>query len=230
MSKLSIVIPVYNEKDTILKILSKIEEVDLGDVEKEIIIVDDFSTDSTRDALDKLGDKYKVIYHDRNHGKGGALRTGFVHVTGDWVIIQDADLEYDPNDYKLLLEKMREPGVEVVFGSRRLNKNYFKARHSGHIFALGGIFLTWFTNFLYGTNISDESTCYKMFKTELLKKIDLRCKRFEFCPEFIAKVARRGMKIYEVPINYYPRHKEEGKKIGWRDAFEAVWTLIRYRF
>ncbi len=230
MPKLSIVVPVYNEYKTILDILSKLDKADLGIIEKEIIIVDDFSTDGTRNLLKSLENRFKIIYHERNLGKGAALRTGFQHVTGDLVVVQDADLEYDPNDLKKMLEKFSEPGVQVVYGSRRLHHNYFARRHSGHIFAFGGIFLTWLTNLLYSTKISDESTCYKMFKTDLLKSIDLQCQRFEFCPEITAKIAKKRVKIYEVPINYFPRHKNEGKKINWEDGLEAIWTLFKYRF
>ena len=230
MPKLSIVVPVFNEHKTILDILSKLDKADLGAIEKEIIIIDDFSTDGTRNLLKSLENRFKIIYHERNLGKGAALRTGFQYVTGDWVVVQDADLEYDPNDLKKMLEKFSEPGVQVVYGSRRLHHNYFVRRHSGHIFALGGIFLTWLTNLLYQTAITDEPTCYKMFKIDLLKSIDLQCQRFEFCPEVTAKIAKKGIKIHEVPINYYPRHKDEGKKINWLDGMEAVWTLLKNRF
>ncbi|MEK7154430.1 MAG: glycosyltransferase family 2 protein [Patescibacteria group bacterium] len=227
--KLSIIIPVFNEKNTVAEILKKIETADLG-VEKEIIIVDDFSTDGTREILKTAENKFKVFYHDKNFGKGMALRTGFKEMTGDLAVIQDADLEYDPNDFKILLNKIVDEDLQVVYGSRRLNRSYLKERHSGHLFAIGGILLTWLTNFLYGTNITDEPTCYKMFRTDLLKNIDLKCVRFEFCPEITAKIAKQGIKIQEVPINYYPRHKNEGKKINWKDALEAVWTLLKYRF
>lgn len=226
--KLSIIIPVYNEKNTILKILSKIQRVDLGDVEKEIIIVDDFSKDGTREILKDLASKYKIIYHDKNQGKGSAIRTAIKHITGDLVIIQDADLEYDPNDYIKLLECAKKNDAQVVYGSRRAHIQ--EGVYSGIAFALGGIFVTRLTNLLYGTKITDESTCYKMFKSGLLQGITLKCKHFEFCPEVTAKIAKKGIKIYEVPINYYPRDKKEGKKINWRDGFEAIWTLIKYKF
>lgn len=220
----------YNEKNTILQILKKIDSVHL-DIEREIVIVDDCSVDGTRDILNCLDkNKYKIIFKEKNEGKGAALRTGFAEAVGDVIIVQDADLEYDPEDYKIMLEKMREQGVEVVYGSRRLHRNYFQERHSGHIFALGGIFLTWLTNILYGIHISDEPTCYKMFKIILLEDLHLACNRFEFCPEFTAKIAKKGIKIHEVPINYNPRHKAEGKKINWKDAVEAVWTLVKYKF
>jgi len=227
--KLSIVIPVFNEAKTIGQIMQKIQAADLG-VAKEIIIVDDGSTDGTREMLKLLASEYKIFYHDKNYGKGRALRTGFAKVTGDIIVIQDADLEYDPNNFRIMLEKITEPGVQAVYGSRRLQQSYLKSRHSGHIFALGGILLTWLANLLYGTRITDEPTCYKMFRADLLKGLNLRCQRFEFCPEVTAKIAKQGIKIHEVPINYYPRHKDEGKKINWRDAIEAAWTLLKYRF
>jgi glycosyltransferase involved in cell wall biosynthesis len=229
MKKLSIIIPVFNEKNTIAEILEKIEAIDLG-MGKEIVIIDDFSTDGTRESLGSYESKYKIIYHEKNHGKGRALRTGLANVTGDIVVVQDADLEYDPKDFKIMLAEMLSNDAQVVYGSRRLQHSYLKSRHSGHIFALGGILLTWITNLLYRTGITDEPTCYKMFKTDLLKSFNLECERFEFCPEVTAKTAKRGIKIHEVPINYYPRHKNEGKKINWQDFIEAVWTLLKYKF
>lgn len=229
MSKLSIVIPVFNENNTIAEILKRIEAADLG-VEKEIIIVDDFSTDGTRDFLRSLENRHKIIYQPKNLGKGAALRAGFKQAAGDWLVVQDADLEYNPNDFKAMLKPIIEAGALVIYGSRRLGNSYFRRRHSGYIYAFGGIFITWFTNLLYGTKITDEPTCYKMFKTDLLKSINLECERFEFCPEITAKIARRGIKIHEVPISYQPRYKSEGKKIDWRDGLEALWTLLKYRF
>lgn len=227
--KLSIIIPVFNEKSTITQILEKLEKLNLG-AEKEIIIIDDYSTDGTREIVKQYQGKYKVFYHDKNYGKGKALRTGFAAMTGEVVVVQDADLEYDPVDFKIMLDKMTASGGEVVYGSRRLNHSYFRSRHSGHIFALGGILLTWLTNLLYSTRITDEPTGYKMFKTDLLRSLDLKCQGFEFCPEVTAKIARQKIKIHEVPINYFPRHKNEGKKINWRDAIIAAWTLLKYRF
>lgn len=230
MSKLSIVIPVFNEKDTILKILSKIEAADLGFVEKEIIIVDDFSSDGTREILKTLESKYRIIYHEKNRGKGAALRSGFAYASGDWIIVQDADLEYEPQDIRALLEKMNQENASVVYGSRLLNRNIFKVRKSGQLFTIGGILVTFVTNLLYRTKITDEPTCYKMFKRDLLPKLDLKCERFEFCPEITAKIAKLGLKIYEVPISYYPRHVNEGKKIKLKDGIEAITTLIKWRF
>lgn len=229
--KLSIIVPVYNERGTIAQILEKLEKVELG-ADKEIIIVDDYSTDGTREILGLYEQKYKVVYHKKNQGKGRALRSGFAEASGDWAVVQDADMEYDPADFKKMLEKAEETGASVVYGSRRFNRkyHYFEGRYSGHLYAVGGIFLTWLTNFLYGTKITDEPTCYKMIKMDLLKNIDLECERFEFCPEITAKVAKRRIRIHEVPISYSPRHKDEGKKINWRDGLEAIWTLIKYRF
>lgn len=218
--------PVFNEENTIEQILKKLDDLDLA-LEKEIVVVDDGSTDGTKDALQKYANKHKVIFHEKNRGKGRALRTGFKEVSGDIVVIQDADLEYDPEDFKKMIAKMQEPGVAVVYGSRRLNRDYFHTRKSGHIFALGGIFLTWLTNLLYRTKITDEPTCYKMLRVDLLKKIDLECERFEFCPEITAKVAKMDIEIHEVPINYNPRHRTEGKKIGFKDALEAVVVLVK---
>jgi len=228
--KLSIIIPVYNEKNTILQILSKVDGVDFDGTEKEIIIVDDYSIDGTRDILRSLEGKYRILYHEKNRGKGAALRTGFSQASGDWVVVQDADLEYDPNDLKKMLEKASEGNVFVVYGSRRLHKNYWNERKSGHFFAMGGIFLTWLTNILYGIKITDEPTCYKMIKADLLNDLNLKCERFEFCPEVTAKIAKRKIEIYEIPIEYFPRHKDEGKKINWRDAVQAIWTLLKYKF
>jgi len=228
ISKLSIVIPVFNERDNVLKIIKKIEQTDLGKTEKEIIIIDDCSTDGTRDKLKTIEDRYKVIYQDRNYGKGFALRTGFKHTTGDYVIIQDADLEYDPDDYKIMLQAAENRNANVVYGSRRLKK--INNRYSGPFFYLGGVLVTVITNLLYGTKITDEPTCYKMFKKGLLDKIRLDCMRFEFCPEITAKIAKLGEKIIEVPIHYYPRRIDEGKKIRWTDGWQAIMVLIKYRF
>ena len=225
---LSILIPVYNEKNTILEILERINKVNLNDLgfDKEIIIIDDRSTDGTTDTVKKLEGKYKIVYHSRNQGKGAAIKSGLKEVTGDYVVVQDADLEYDPEDYRKLLKCAIENNAQVVYGSRRLNpENKFSHRS----YFLGGIFLSWVANIICGTKITDEATCYKLFKTNLLKSIQLEAKRFEFCPEVTAKIAKRGVKIYEVPIRYFPRHVDEGKKIRWRDGVLALWIIIKYR-
>lgn len=229
MNKLSIIIPVYNEKETIVEIIRRVEAVNLP-MEKEIIVVDDFSDDGTRDILKNMEARYKILYHKKNCGKGRALRTGFAVATGNYLAIQDADLEYDPNDFKILLAKIMEPNVAVVYGSRTLHKNYWSLHRSSHIFAMGGFFLSWLTRLLYNVKITDEPTCYKMFTADLLPKLNLQCERFEFCPELTAKVAKMGIEIHEVPINYHPRRKNEGKKIGWQDGWEAILTLLKYRF
>lgn len=229
---LSVIIPVFNEKNTIEKILRKIDAVDLSALgfKKEIILVDDGSSDGTREILFRIQKQVnspKIIFHETNKGKGAAIRTGLSAVSGDYVIIQDADLEYDPSDYKKLLECALKNNAQVVYGSRRKGSG---KQFSSFSFYLGGAVLTLATNLLYGTNITDEATCYKLFKTEIMKNIPLKCERFEFCPEVTAKVAKKGIKIYEVPINYFPRHQNEGKKIKWRDGVEALWILIKYRF
>lgn len=223
---LSIIIPVYNEKDTILHILQKVLSVN---IEKEIIIVDDGSTDGTREILKNLqipNVRLKVIFHEKNLGKGMAIRSAIKEVKGDIVIIQDADLEYDPNEYPKLIEPILQGKAKVVYGSRVLKKN----PKASFLFYLGGRFLSFLTNLLYGTKITDEPTCYKVFSADVLKSINLECRRFEFCPEVTAKIAKKGYKIIEVPISYRPRSVKEGKKIRWRDGFYAVWTLIKYRF
>lgn len=230
---LSVIIPVFNEKKTILEILKKIEKVNLNDFDfdKEVIIVDDGSTDGTREVLDNLireqGNKIKLVYHAKNQGKGLAIRTGLDYANGDYVVVQDADLEYNPEDYRELLDCVLKNNAQAVYGSRRLGS----PRKFSHLsFYLGGVFLTWMANLIYGTRITDEATCYKLFKTKTIKEIPLKCKKFEFCPEVTAKIAKRGIKIHEVPINYYPRSEAEGKKIKWRDGAEALWTLIKYKF
>ncbi len=227
--KLSIIIPCYNERQTIASILKLIDAVNLGSVKKEIIIVDDRSNDGTTSILKKYPPKkYKVFYHKKNSGKGAAIRTGLKNVTGDIVLIQDADLEYDPRDYPKLIEPIIKGKAQVVYGSRERNRQ--NKRHSGWSFYAGGLFLTWLTNLLYGSKLTDEATCYKAFDANLIRKIPLQCQRFEFCPEITAKVLRRGIKIAEVPIAYHPRTTQDGKKIRLRDGIEAIWTLIKYRF
>ncbi|HEY3374552.1 MAG TPA: glycosyltransferase family 2 protein [Candidatus Aquicultor sp.] len=224
--KLSVIIPCYNEKGTISELLAKVQAVD---IDKEIIVIDDGSTDSTRDILASIpqSSDITVIYHEKNKGKGAAIRTGIVHATGDLIIIQDADLEYDPNDYHALIGPfLNGSGVRVVYGSRLLKNN----GRSYWRYFLGGKVVTLVTNLLYRTHITDEPTCYKVFRSDVLKSMDLKCNRFEFCPEVTAKVAKRQIKIHEVPIAYYPRKLEEGKKIGWRDGVEAITTLLKYRF
>jgi glycosyltransferase involved in cell wall biosynthesis len=222
--KLSVVIPVYNEKKSLLEILRRVLS---APVEKEIIVVDDFSTDGTRDLLRDLEkQEFKVLYHEKNQGKGAALRTGFRHATGDFVIVQDADLEYDPNEYPKLLQPILNGAADVVYGSRFSGQR----KNMTSLHTLGNLFLTGMTNIFFRTSITDMETCYKLFKRETIQGIPIECNRFNFEPEITAKLLKRGLRIVEVPIAYSGRSSSEGKKITWRDGFSAVWTLIKYRF
>lgn len=220
---ISVIIPVYNEEETVAEVIKKIIETPF---EKEIIAVDDGSNDGTIKILKNFSDKIKLISHKQNRGKGAAIRSALQEINGDIVIIQDADLEYDPSDYGKILEPVLQNQADVVYGSRNLIHN----PRSSLSFYLGGIFLSKLTNFLYGTNITDESTGYKVFRTKILKSLNLKCNGFEFCPEVTAKLLRHGYKIKEVPISYHPRGFDEGKKIGWVDGVKAVFTLLKYRF
>ena len=226
--KLSILMPVYNERETLREILGQVRAVELPGVEKEIIVVDDGSTDGSRDILAKearAGD-LRVLYHDRNLGKGAAVRTAIDHASGDLLLIQDADLEYDPRDYPKLIQPIMEGRVAVVYGSRFLGPR--KAMLFWNM--LGNKLLTLTTNILFNAILSDMETCYKCFRADIVKGIPLHARRFEFEPEITAKVLKRGHRIFEVPISYYGREYYEGKKISWRDAPIAFWTLIKYRF
>ena len=225
---LSVLIPVFNEEDTIRELITSVMGVSTDLFSMEIIVVDDGSNDGTRSILEAIPG-IRVFVHEKNSGKGVALRTALTHATGDIVIIQDGDLEYDPNDYAAVVGPIIRGEAEIVYGSRRLKKS--NVQHSALRFFVGGMALTWFTNLLYpGARLTDEPTCYKAFRLELLKDMNLQCERFEFCPEVTAKALRRGIKITEVPISYFPRSINQGKKIGWRDGIEAAWTLLRYRF
>jgi glycosyltransferase involved in cell wall biosynthesis len=223
---LSIVIPVYNEKKTVLKILEKINSLPKS-LNREIIFVDDGSTDGSRELLSKINqENAKVILKEKNSGKGDSLAVGFKETKGDYVIIQDADLEYDPNDYLKLLEKIENSKETVVYGSRFLGS--YKDMSSLHFF--GNKVLTIVTNILYGVYLTDMETCYKLFPGDFIRKVKIRSKKFEFEPEITAKIVKSGFKIVEVPINYYGRSFDEGKKITWKDGFSAISSLIKYRF
>jgi dolichol-phosphate mannosyltransferase len=225
---LSILIPVYNEEKTIKKVISAVKKADTGNVRKEIVVVDDGSKDNSLKVLKQIKG-IKLISHTRNQGKGAAIRTAIKHATGDIIIIQDADLEYNPNEYMSLIKPIIDGKAKVVYGSRRLKKG--NKKHSGFSFYIGGVGLTIIANILYpNLHITDEPTCYKVFRSDIIKNMHLKCKRFEFCPEVTAKLAKKGIKIFEVPISYHPRSVKEGKKINWRDGIEAVWTLLRYKF
>ncbi len=228
MKKLSIIVPVYNEERTLKTILEKIKKTRLKNVKKEIIIVDDASTDGTKKILENIKDKsIKIIRHKKNMGKGYAIRTALNSITGDIILIQDADLEYDPNDYAKLIKPIIEKKVDVVYGSRILNQ---KSKYSRFAYYAAGRSLTVITNLLYGINITDEPCGYKAFSSRIIKNIKLKCKRFEFCPEVTAKIAKKGIRIHEVPASYNPRSRKEGKKIKFSDWLEAVYTLLKYRF
>jgi len=223
--KVSIIMPVFNEKNTLSLILEKIKNVN---IEKEIIIVDDCSVDGTKEILKKINDpEVRVIYHSKNKGKGAAIRTAQkCSIEGEVVIIQDADLEYNPKDYLKLAKPIEEGFAKVVYGSRFLgSNNIFTFRNY-----LGNKLLTWLTNVLYGTNLTDMETCYKAFRTEVFRKLNIKANRFEFEPEATAKILKLGMKIIEVPISYRGRGYKHGKKITWKDGFLAIWTLIKYKF
>lgn len=224
MNKLSIIVPVYNEKNNLEKLLKKVELVDIS-LEKEIIIVDDFSIDGTREIIKKLSNKYKIYLHEQNLGKGAAIKSGLKLVTGDYVIIQDADLEYNPEDYKKLIAELSN-AYQVVYGSRNLTDNpRFKKSYY-----YGGKLVTLITNLLFGSNLTDVNTCYKLIKTDILKSLNLEQNGFSFCEEATAKILKKGIKIKEVPINYYPRKFSEGKKIRLKDGIKAILTLLRYKF
>jgi glycosyltransferase involved in cell wall biosynthesis len=233
VEKLSVIIPAYNEAGTIVQVLEKVMRVELPDrIKKEIIVVDDCSVDDTNIKIERTIRAHpdmliKHIKLDKNRGKGYAVRTGIIHSTGEIVIIQDADLEYDPDDYTILLQPILSGEYKVVYGSRLLNK---KNNYSYRSFYWGGRFVSFVTSLLFGQKITDEPTCYKMFEASLLKSIPLTSDRFGFCPEVTAKILRRSYKIKEIPIHYYPRSKKEGKKIKWSDGIEAICILIRYRF
>ena len=242
---LLVIIPVYNEAQNIETLVRRVMAIPL---DKNVVLVDDASTDETlriiRDRILPAFPEIQFEQHAENKGKGSAIRTGLKKAKGDIIIIQDADLEYDPNDYLKIVRKFRDPGVSVVYGTRfwGINKylfvwhwfcnrflgGHYEIRYLHHF--LGIQTLNLLANILYSANISDEATCYKAFRREVLSKIKLKCRGFEFCPEFTAKVRKAGYRIFEVPITYHPRSHKEGKKLNWRHGFEAIFTLIKYRF
>ncbi|MFH1938406.1 MAG: glycosyltransferase family 2 protein [Patescibacteria group bacterium] len=228
MKKLSIVIPVYNEKNTIKKFLDLIEQVQLDDIEKEIIIVDDFSIDGTRDVLKDLENKHKIFYHSENMGKGAALRTGFKQVSGDMIIIQDADLEYDPNEYQRMIKPILDGWADVVYGSRFVGSEPHRVLFFWHL--IGNKFLTWLSNMLTNFTLTDMETCYKAFSRQALDKFKdkLTSNKFGIEPEITALIAKNKFRIYEIGISYYGRDYEEGKKINWKDGIAAIWHIIKY--
>lgn len=229
--KLSVIMPCYNEKDTIEKIIAEVVAVDLGTTQKEIVIIDDCSKDGTRDILKKLAKQHKsikLIFQDHNQGKGAALKRGFLESTGDVVIVQDADLEYDPQEYKRLLYPIERGHADVVYGSRFIGGEPHRIIYYRN--QVANKFLTFLSNVFTGLNLTDMETCYKTFRGDLIRRLakDLKAKRFGFEPEITARVAKSKAAVYEIGISYYGRSKEEGKKIGYRDGLKAIWEIIRY--
>ena len=223
--KLSVIVPVFNEANTLVEIVRRMRQVELP-IDKEIILVDDGSTDGTVSVLPHLEDStVRVVRHGENRGKGAAVRTGLEQATGDLVLVQDADLEYDPEDWPKLLQPVLRGKAVAVYGSR------FTGERRNMLFWhwVGNRFLSLVTNVLYNTTLSDMETCYKLVDRDLLRSLDLRSTRFEIEPEITAKLLRRHVRIYEVPISYAGREFTEGKKITWRDGFVALWTLVKHR-
>lgn len=225
--------PLITKLESLFTLLEKVHHTQLiENIQKEIIVINDCSKDNTEAEIQRFMKAYPncpIQYHNQpyNQGKGAALRVGIQKASGTWTVIQDADLEYEPEDFNPLLAWMIEHDGKVIYGSRFLNKTN---KHSYQRFYFGGRLLSIITNILYGQHLTDEPTCYKMFDTALLKSIPLKCTGFEFCPEVTAKVSRKGYKIKELPIHYYPRSIDEGKKINWKDGVIGIWTLLKYRF
>lgn len=225
--KLSIVMPVYNEKQLVLDVIKKVKEIKIDKVDIELIVVDDYSKDGTRKILEEKGKKYidKLIFHEINQGKGAALKTGFKEISGDVCIVQDADFEYDPMEIPKVVKPIFDEEAEVVYGSRFLNgksKGYKKNQIANKV-------LTGLSNLMTGLKITDMETCYKAFKSDFIKNIDIEEKRFGFEPEITAKISKAKLKLVEVPISYYPRTKEEGKKINIKDGFRALYCIAKYK-
>ena len=230
MTRLSVVIPAYNERPTVEALLRRVAGAPLPEgLELEMVVVDDGSTDGTVELLRQLEERadppFRLIEHPRNRGKGAALRTAFEHAAGDIVLVQDADLEYNPRDYPVLLQPILDDEADVVYGSRFLGGPH-RVLFFWHY--VGNRLLTTLSNILTDLNLSDMETCYKVFRAEVLRGLKLRSNRFGIEPELTAKIAKAGVRIYEVPISYHGRTYAEGKKIGWRDGVSAIWTILRY--
>lgn len=223
-TSLSIIVPVFNEENTIGEILKRLGALPC---EKQIIVVDNGSSDKTAERISEAAHSTPLIsiYYDKIQGKGAAILAGLAQASGEYVVIQDGDLEYDPQDIALMLELARREKAGAVFGSRNLNPS---SGVSYKRYYWGGRALTWLANVLFGVGISDEATCYKMIRRDILLQMNLSCRRFEFCPEVVAKLGLAGVRIHEIPISYSPRSMDEGKKIRWTDGAEAVWTLLKW--
>ena len=231
VKKLSIIIPSFNEGDTILKVIKKVKSVTLGKIKKEIIVVDDGSTDKTARILRNFqipNSNFQILRHPENLGKGAAIRSALKKVTGDVVVIQDADLEYDPNEYQQLLKPILDGKADVVYGSRFMGNAPHRVLYFWHM--IGNKFLNLLSNSLTNLNLTDMETCYKMFTKDVANKLTIQENRFGFEPEFTVKIARMNARVYEVGISYSGRSYEEGKKINWKDGVWALWCLIKYRF
>ena len=242
---LSVIVPVFNEKNNIQRLVGAVQEVGIS---KEIILVDDASTDGTTEIIrDKIvpgARGIRLLRHEKNQGKGAAIRTGLQEARGDIVLIQDADLEYSPSDYPQLVQPILDGKTDVVYGSRFMHINkalfiwhwflnrflgrHYEIRYLHHFLGIQGLNLL--ANLLYNAKITDEASCYKVVRTSVLKDLNLKCRGFEFCPEVTAKLRKKGYTILEVPVTYHPRSKQEGKKLNWKHGFEAIWTLVKYRF
>lgn len=230
MKVLSLVIPAYNEKKTILEILKRVREAPLHGFAKEIVVVDDFSTDGTREILKRVEEEWdgiKVVYHDKNRGKGAALRTGIARTTGDIVLIQDADLEYDPREYPKILAPILDGRADVVYGSRFAGSESKRVLYYWHY--VGNRFLTTLSNMFTNINLTDMETCYKAFRGEIIRAIRIEEDRFGFEPEITSKIAHLRCRIFEVGISYSGRTYAEGKKINWKDGVRAIWCILKYR-
>jgi glycosyltransferase involved in cell wall biosynthesis len=228
--KLSVIIPCFNEYNSLLELLKKVHESPYDN--KEIVLVDDFSTDGTRELINNNAEVHSlidiVLMHEKNMGKGAALRTGIAAANGDIIIIQDADLEYDPREYPRLIEPIVNNLADVVYGSRFSGGDLKRVLYFWH--RIGNGFLTFLSNIMTNINLTDMETCFKAFKSEVIKNIDIKENRFGFEPEVTAKIARQNLRIFEVGISYYGRTYDEGKKIGWKDGFRAIYCIIKYRF
>jgi glycosyltransferase involved in cell wall biosynthesis len=230
MKALSIIIPAFNEKMTIRQIIEKALDADVFGIDKEIIVVDDGSTDGTREII-KNTSGIRYIFHEKNLGKGGAVKTGYKNATGDIVIVQDADLEYDPNDYAAVIAPILSGSTEATNGVRMQQPNDPRKKSFAYwLHWFGNGMITWTTNFLYGNNAREYEGCYKAFTKKLVNNIEIKTNNFDFDNELIVKILKRGYKVVDVPIHYYPRDYSAGKKINWKHGFIILWTIIKYRF